>query len=214
MEVASARPPVLSLADVDLSSRYEGATFARWTTFKNPEDWGSAAAPVVSSGTTALEIAFPAVASACSRVQLLELAGGFQLLPLSQYGFAATERDVSLFTGVVVWPSGQRRSIAFSTSLDGSAITANFSPTVVAAAYQVLVRHATQGLLSVEAAAFSTLPPGFFSVPGPSVTSSNSSLVRLSSRSFRTLLSSISPDSISIAAGVSLSSRATNDGLC
>ena len=104
--------------------------------------------------------------------------GGFRLQLLNQYGYPAAMMDASLFTGCVVLPSGQRENLTFLLGTDGMSVVASFQPKVVSSTYQVLVRHATQGLLSVDTSVFSSSPPGIFSVGGPFVSATNASLVR------------------------------------
>lgn len=162
-----------------------GAVSAKWYIFKTSDDWGAASAAPVSTAVVPVTLTLPATASAFSRVEIwkgtpglstkMPCDAGFFVLPLSQYGFLLTlALDSTLFTGIVVLPNGQRQTLEFDVVMNGSAVVAQFCPTVVSTAYQVLVRHATQGLLSVDAAFFSTTPPGIFSVAGPMVTNDSS----------------------------------------
>ena len=95
---------------------------------------------------------------------------------MSQYGFPALVSEASDFSGTVILSSGQRHVLSFRKSEDG-AIISDFSAFLVSSTFQVLVRHATMGLLPLGGPAFSSVTPGMFTVSGPTISSENASLV-------------------------------------
>lgn len=171
-----------------MDSVFAGTAWARWTAFRTMDDWAATVALPLTTGVTSLTLPIPTAVSSFSRVRLLggdpglftdgDQGSGFRLQLLNQYGYPGATVDASLFTGCVVLPSGQRENLTFALGTDGTSVVASFQPKVVATTYQVLVRHATQGLLSVDTSAFSSSPPGIFSVGGPVVSATNASLVR------------------------------------
>lgn len=174
----------LSIPFYLFDSSYAPVTSAvlTWVAYASVDDWAALAVPTLSTpSAAAVSLSLPLPPSAMSTISVLgdptAVTGAtitFVLTLYSQYGYPTTDTDLSVFSSMIVLPTGVRQDLTFVFTDYSSAIIANFTPTLIGM-HQLLARHSTQGLLTLSSPLFNE--NGGFSVDAALTTDANKEMV-------------------------------------